>query len=133
MIDKSNEIFNLVAKKLREDFKGIKVIGESIDVPSEFPTVTIDEIYNVPTDKDSKTLNDYAHVRYRVQVFSNSVNGKRSEARKIYSVIDEVLQGLNFQCKSMNTIPEIYNSKIYQITSSYEAVIRDDGVIFRRN
>ena len=130
MIDKSNEIFTLVAKKLREEFDGITVMGESVDVPSKFPTATIDEVYNVPIEEDTRTLNQYASVRYRVQVFSNAKN-KRAEARKIYAMIDEVLQGINLKCKSMSTTPEIYNSKIYQITSSYEGIIREDGYIFR--
>ena len=132
MIDKSNEIFTLVATKLREEFEDITVLGESVDVPNKFPCATIDEISNLPTEEDSRPLNKYADVRYRVQVFSNSENGKRAEARKIYAVIDEVLQGINMKCKSFNPLPEIYNSKIYQITSSYEGIIREDGTIFRK-
>ena len=130
MIDKSNEIFTLVAKELREKFEGITVMGESIDVPSNFPTATIDEISNLPIEEDSRPINQYAHVRYRVQVFSNSTS-KRSEARRIYATIDNVLQNINLKCKSMSTTPEIYNSKIYQITSTYEAIIKEDGTIYR--
>lgn len=132
MIDKSNEIFTLVATKLREEFEGITVLGESIDIPTKFPCATIDEISNLPTELDSRTLNKYADVRYRVQVFSASENGKRAEARKIYAVIDEVLQGINMKCKSYSPLPAIYNSKVYQITSSYEAIIKEDGTIFRK-
>ena len=132
MIDKSNEIFTLVANKLREEFEGITVIGESIDIPSKFPTATIDEISNLPIEEDSRSINQYAHVRYRVQVFSNATN-KRSEARKIYATIDNVLQQINLKCKSFSTLPEIYNSKVYQITSTYEAIIKEDGFIFRNN
>lgn len=130
MIDKSNEIFTLVANKLREEFEGITVIGESIDVPSKFPTATIDEISNMPIEEDSRPINQYAHVRYRVQVFSNATS-KRSEARRIFATIDNVLQEINLKCKSMSTTPEIYNSKIYQITSTYEAIIKEDGTIYR--
>ena len=130
MVDKSNEIFSLVANKLREEFEDITVIGESVDIPSKFPTVTIDEIYNVPVEEDSREINQYAHVIYRVQVFSTG-STKRSEARKIYKVVDETLQKINLKCKSMSTLPEIYNSKIYQMTSSFEAIIKEDGTIFR--
>jgi hypothetical protein len=132
MIDKSNEIFTLIANKLRSEFEGIKVIGENIDIPKSFPTATIDEVSNLPVHKDTKMLNEYADVRYQVQVFTSG-SGKRSDARKIYAVIDELLQELNFQCKMFSTRPEIYDSQVYQITSSYEAVISEDGVIFRKN
>ena len=130
MIDKSNEIFTLVATKLRDEFTKIKVIVESIGVPTEFPTVTIDETYNVPVEEDTRTFNEYAHVRYRVQVFTTGDN-KRSNAREIYKVVDEVFQSINLKCKMMSTLPEVYKSNVYQITSSYEGIIKEDGTIYR--
>lgn len=131
MIDKSNEIFTIVANAIKEQFNDVTVIGESINTPSKFPTVTLDEISNIPTEQDSRPLSAYALVTYRVQVFSNAI-AKRSEARRILAIVDETLQRLNFTCKSMSTLPEIYNSKIYQINANYEAVIKEDGTIFRK-
>lgn len=130
MIDKSNEIFTLVKSALTKEFENITVIGESIDVPSKFPTVTIDEVSNLPTHWDDKSVNDYARVIYRVQVFTNGT-GKRALARNIYKNVDKTLMGLNFSAKSYTTIPEIYNSKIYQITTTHEAVVKEDGTIYR--
>jgi hypothetical protein len=129
MIDKSNEIFTLVATELRQKVDGITVMGESIDIPSKFPTATIDEISNVPVEIDTKSLNEYARVTYRVQVFTTG-SSKRSDARNIYKIIDEVLQSINLRCKSMSTTPAVYNSNIYQISSSYEAIIKEDGTIY---
>ena len=57
MIDFSNEIFNAVAKHLRSLYKGIQVIGEYVKIPSKFPTVTIDEISNIPIHLDSAKVN----------------------------------------------------------------------------
>lgn len=129
MIDKSNEIFTLVATELRQKVDGITVMGESIDIPSNFPTATIDEISNIPVEIDTKSLNEYARVTYRVQVFTTG-SSKRSDARSIYKVIDGVLQSINLRCKSMSTTPTVYNSDIYQISSSYEAIIKEDGTIY---
>ncbi len=130
MIDKSNEIFALIAKRLKKDFPDLTVIGESVDKPTKFPTVTVDEISNLPTEIDSSEMNKYAVVRYRVQVFTTNTR-KRAEARMIYSVVDEVLQGVNLNCKVFSTTPEVYNSKVYQITATHEGVIHESGVIFR--
>ena len=129
MIDYSNEVFNLVATELRNKFDGIKVIGENIDVPTEFPTVTIDEVQNLPTALDGGNINKYALVRYRVQVFSNNTKGKRQECRQIFRELDLILQNVNFTCKTFSPLPDVYNSKIYQITASFEGVIREDGYI----
>lgn len=131
MIDFSNEIFSTVAESLRSAFEGITVKGEYIDVPSQFPTVTIDEIRNIPFSVDGAKLNKYASVTYRVQVFSNKEDGKRAEARKIYSHVDELLQQYNLQCESFATTPTIYNSDIYSINATHSGVVSRDGVFYR--
>ena len=131
MLDFSNEIFNVVAKHLRSLYKGIQVKGEYVATPAKFPTVTIDEIGNIPTELDSATTNKYADVTYRVQVFSNKENGKRAEAREIYKAVDEKLMELGLFAKTFTTTPAIYNSEIYSITATYGGIISRDGVIYR--
>ena len=130
MIDFSNEIFNAVAVNLRSLYPGIQVKGEYVDTPAKFPTVTIDEISNVPDYLDSAKENKYARVKYRVQVFCNG-EGKRQLARQIYSCVDEVLMGYNLVAKTYTTTPAIYNAEIYCITATHEGVIGEDGVIYR--
>jgi hypothetical protein len=131
MIDVSNEIFNAVATDLRSAYEGIKVVGEYVSSPTHFPTVTIDEIGNVPTHLDSASSNKYARVTYRVQVFSNLKSGKRRQAREIYARLDGVLQGLGLFAVTYTTTPAIYNSEVYCITATYEAVVDRNGAIFR--
>lgn len=131
MIDVSNEIFNAVATDLRSAYEGIKVVGEYVSSPTHFPTVTIDEIGNVPTHLDSASSNKYARVTYRVQVFSNLKTGKRRQAREIYAHLDGALQGLGMFAATYTTTPAIYNSEVYCITATYEAVVDRNGAIFR--
>lgn len=131
MIDISNEIFDAVAKDLRSAYEEIKVVGEYVASPTLFPTVTIDEIQNVPTHLDSAASNKYALVTYRVQVFSNLKTGKRRQAREIYARLDDVLQELGLFAVTFSTTPTIYNSEVYCITATYEAVVDRNGVIYR--
>ena len=130
MIDFSNEIFNTAANRLRSEYAGIKVVGEYVSSPTSFPTVTLDEIRNVPSHLDSGVENKYAEVTYRVQVFC-SKSGKRAQAREIYSTVDKVLQGLGLYAVTFSTTPAIYNSEIYCITATYRGVIDRNGVIYR--
>ena len=131
MIDFSNEIFNAVAKHLRSLYKGIQVIGEYVKIPSKFPTVTIDEISNIPIHLDSAKVNKYADVVYRVQVFSNAEKGKRAEARKIYKTVDKKMMELGLFAKSYTSTPTIYNSEVYTITATFGGTIDVNGVIYR--
>jgi hypothetical protein len=130
VIDFSNEVFNTAAKDLRSLYSDIQVIGEYVETPAQFPTVTLDEIQNVPVHLDSGATNKYARVVYRCQVFCNG-NGKRQKARAIYDDLDRILMGVGLFAKSYTTTPAIYNSEIYCITAAYDGVIGEDGVIYR--
>ena len=131
MISNCNEVFSAAAESLRSAFEGIKVVGEYVDSPTEGNTVTLDEIENVPIYVDSSKKAKYARVKFRVQIFSNKVEGKRAMARKIFGHLDEFMQSIGLFCKTYTSTPTIYNSEIYAITATYEAVIDANGVIYR--
>lgn len=130
MIDHSNEIFNTVASDIRAKHDGVQVIGEYVETPAKFPTVTIDEIQNVPVHLDTAVRNKYARIVIRSQVFCNG-EGKRQKAREIYNSLDSKLMDIGLFAKTYTTTPAIYNSEIYCITSTHEGVIREDGTVFR--
>lgn len=130
MIDYSNEIFTSVATDLRAAFPGIKVIGEYIAQSTVFPTVTLDEIQNIPTHLDSAQESKYAEVVYRVQIFCNG-SGKRAQARKIYGAVAAKMITLGLIGVTYTTTPAIYNSEIYSITGTFRGVIDRNGVIYR--
>lgn len=130
MIDYSNEIFNTVAVELRAEYEGIQVKGEYVETPAKFPTVTIDEIRNVPVHLDSAKENKYAEVTYRMQIFCNG-EGKRQQARQILGSIDSMMIDMGLYIKTYTTTPAVYNSEIYCITVTYEGVIGADGTIYR--
>ena len=130
MIDYSSEIFNAVAADLRSTYEGIKVVGEYVSSPTHFPTVTIDEIQNIPTHLDSGNQPKYASIVYRIQVFCNSI-GKRVRAREIYGSVAERLSAMGLVGVTYTTTPAIYNSEVYCITGTFRGVVDQDGVIYR--
>lgn len=134
MIDHLNEIFTLVATHLRDEHSPITVTGEYTRQPSKFPTVTLDEIENVMVDalEDSSQEERFSGLTYRLQVFSNKQSGKKAEARAIFATADGVLRSLGFRRISYSTTPEIYESTIYSITATYEAVADTEGTIYKR-
>ena len=134
MIDYLNEIFNTLAQAVREAHEGVTVTGEYTRRPSRFPTVTLDEIANVTASAtvDSSNEEKFAGLNYRLQVFSNKQSGKKAEARAIFATADENMRGLGFRRITYTTTPEIYESTIYSITASYEAIVSADGVTYKR-
>ena len=134
MIDFQNEIFTSVATAVRASHTDAMVTGEYTRSPSRFPTVTLDEIENVtvPTLVDSSDEENYCGLTYRLQVFSNKSAGKKAEARAILATADGVMRELGFRRITYTTTPEIYDSTIYSITATYEAIIDANGVIYSR-
>ena len=134
MIDYLNEIFTSVATKVREEHPGITMTGEYTRQPSKFPTATLDEIENVTVDslEDSSSDETFSGLTYRLQVFSNKQSGKKAEARAIFATADSVLRGLGFRRMTYSTTPEIYESTIYSITATYEAIADVNGTIYKR-
>lgn len=134
MIDHLNEIFTAVATQLRDEHMGITVTGEYTRMPSKFPAATLDEIENVTVDtlEDSSGVEVFSGLSYRLQVFSNKQSGKKAEARAIFATADHTMRGLGFRRITYTTTPEIYESTIYSITATYEAIARADGVMYKR-
>jgi hypothetical protein len=134
MIDYLNEIFTAVAIPLREAHKGITVTGEYTRMPSSFPAATLDEIENVTVEslEDSSVAENFSGLSYRLQVFSNKQSGKKAEARAIFATADRVMRTLGFRRITYTTTPEIYESTIYSITATYEAIVGAGGVIYKR-
>ena len=134
MIDYLNEIFTTVATAVRKAHSGAVVTGEYTRQPSKFPTVTLDEVANLTVDTlvDSSDKEAYSGLTYRLQVFSNKQTGKKAEARAIFATADKEMLGLGFRRVTYTTTPEIYESTIYSITATYEAVVDTNGVMYRR-
>ena len=134
MIDFENEIFTAVATAVRSAHKGTAIKSEYVRSPAVFPTVALSEIDNVNVDAliDSSQEEKYAGLGYRLQVFSNKEGGKKSEAKAIFKTADEILCGMGFRRRTYSTTPEIYNSTIFSITATYEAIASVDGVLYRR-
>ena len=134
MIDFENEIFTAVAKGVRANHTGTSIKSEYVRSPAEFPAVALSEIENVNVINliDSSHKEKYAGLGYRLQVFSNKEGGKKAEAKEIFKTADTILCGMGFHRVSYSTTPEIYNSTIFSITATYEAIIDVNGVIYRR-
>jgi hypothetical protein len=134
MIDLNNEVFTNVAKAVRDNHVGTTVVGENTRKPSKFPTVTIDESENVMVDRleDSSKEEKFAGVTYRLQVFSNKQSGKKVEVRAIFATADAEMRRMGFQRVTFTTTPEIYESTVYQITATYEAVVSAAGYVYER-
>lgn len=134
MIDYNSEVFTSVATAVRDNRADVTVTGEYTRRPSKFPAVTLDEISNVMVDwlEDSSNEEKFAAVTYKIQTFSNKQSGKKAEARKIFATADAEMRRMGFRRVTYTTTPEIYDSTVYEISATYEAIVSWEGHVYAR-
>ena len=108
MIDKENEIFNAVAKRLREKFPQIYVVGaEIVSAPPRFPSVSFVQTGNSIETKHStfSSLENVVKEDYKAEVLSNLDKGKEAQTKEITAVISDVMCEFNYERTFCEPIP----------------------------
>jgi hypothetical protein len=134
MINVENEIFDIVAKAVRNEYQGVYVVGEYVKAPSKFPCVSIVEMDNTAYDRTqtSSSLENHADVTYEVNIYSNKSSGKKSECKSIASLIDDEFATLGFSRTMLQPIPNVDDATIYRMLGRYRGVVSKDKVVYRR-
>ena len=114
MISPENFVFDAVADELREQFPGIYVAGDYVDVPTRFPAVL--------TRMRTLNIENAVTLMYETNVYSNLSSGKKAEAKKIQAVVDEAFAQLGFTRLMCSPEPNLQDAKIYRIYARYQGV-----------
>ena len=118
MIDHEAELFNIVARKLREKYgaNNIYVIGEEvINEPPRYPSISIVQNDNIINDKYStfKEQENVAIETYKVEVVSKD----SEQSKEIVDLINEVFKEHNYL--------RTYNQPVFSVdTSNYRRIAR---------
>lgn len=134
MINIESEIFNIIAKVVREKYPDIYITGEYVKIPPKFPCVSLIEMDNSAYTKtqSSDSVENHAELMYELNVYSNKKSGKKSECKAIASLIDDELAALNFSRTMLQPIPNMDDATIYRILGRYRMVASKDKQIYRR-
>ena len=134
MIDIEKDIFNIVAKAVRNVYPNIYISGEYVKSPPTFPAVSLVEMDNsvYTRTQSSDNVENHADLMYELNVYSNKQSGKKSECKAIASLIDNELATLGFSRTMLQPIPNMDDATIYRMTGRYRAVASNDKKIYRR-
>lgn len=69
-------------------------------------------------------------VMYEVNIYSNKVSGKKTEAKSIAATLDEKFAEMGFTRTLKNQVPNFNDTRIYRIVCRYEAIIDKDFWIY---
>lgn len=132
MHDCENEVFDRVAKALREKFPGIDVASMYIRTPSVFPHVSI-EMSNIDTLRMLQTQDldeEFSRVVFDINIYSNDPNTKKSTCKAIAHAVDEIMMSMNFNRIYLRPVANFEDVDIYRIVCRYRAAT--DGKYFYR-
>lgn len=131
MIDIENDVFGRIAEKVRETYPSIYLSGDLNLNPQNFPCAYIEmaDNYALMSTRDSSSNENHVVVMFEVNVFSSKTVGRKSEAKAIFSIIDEEFLRMGFTRQSMMPMPyEAY----YRIAGRWVAVADKNKEIYRR-
>ena len=134
MIDIESQVFDRVAKRVREQFPNIFMAGEYVNSPASFPSVSLVEMDNSVREStvDSGSSENHVNVMYEVNVYSNKTTGKKSECKVIVALIDQEMSAMGFVRSTLTPVPNEYDSTIYRMVGRYRATVSSNHKIFRR-
>ena len=134
MIDIESQVFDRVAKRVREQFPDIFMTGEYVNAPPSFPAASLVEMGNSIREStiDSGSNENHVNVMYETNVYSNKTAGKKSECKEIMALIDAEMLAMGFVRMTLTQVPNEYDSTIYRMVARYQAAVSADHKIFRR-
>lgn len=99
MVDREKEIFDSIAKELRNKYKTIYIIRKHLSsVPAIFPAVTIIQENNIVNKKYSTftKLENVSISTFYIEIYSNDEELKEEICKNISMLIDDVLSKFNY-------------------------------------
>ncbi len=132
MINIENQVVTKVYNELVKSYKSIEVSSEEDRVPSSFPFVSIMETdnYSYKSTITSSSNENHVNVTYEVNVYSNKTSGKKTQAKKIMSIVDDVMLNLGFNRNTLNPV-SLNDATICRYVARYSAIVGKDETIYR--
>lgn len=125
MIDIENQVFNYVANALRAEYgNSISIYGEYVEVPEQFPSVTLveDDNASIPSVMTlTRSPERAASLMYTANVYSNLQSGKKAQAKEILDLLDSKMIELGFTRSMRTQLPNV-DRTIYRVTARYTKI-----------
>jgi len=132
MIDIEPEIYTKIRNAIKAEYPNAYISNLPLNKPTEFPAISFVEAENMPTARtaDNEKVERTVDLMYEAQIFSVAEN-KKTECRKILSIIDSVMYDYNFLKILGAPISNLVDTSVYRMIGRYTA-IADNKNIYRR-
>lgn len=131
MIDYEVQVFNRAYAKAAPLCASKRFVSTVItEAPTAFPSASLIEVSNTTVRRlqTSTPVENFAVITYQLDVYATSKSG----CKNVLSAVDEAMIAMNFTRISGTYIGNATNTKVFRYTARYEAMIDQDGNIYRR-
>lgn len=124
MIDRENEVFTKVMQAILDEYPDCNVSGEYTRVVDKFPAVTLIMMDNSVLQAASalNKIENAVDVMYEVNIYSNKMIGKKTEAKAIAAIVDETMLKEGFFRTLLQPIANVEDATIYRIIARYNRI-----------
>ena len=131
MIDVENMLFTEV--KAAQP-KKVKCGSQYTREQSEFPYMTLEVKNNTIYERfiNSKQIENAADIMVEVNAYSNSLKGKKEEAKQIIKTADSVLGGKGLVRVFCQPTPNLEDATVFRMTARYRAIVDENLNFYRR-
>ena len=131
MIDVENMLFTEVKAA---QSKNVKCGSQYTREQSEFPYMTLEVKDNTVYERfiNSKQVENAADIMVEVNAYSNSLKGKKEEAKKIIKTADIVLGGKGLVRVFCQPTPNLEDATVFRMTARYRAIVDENLNFYRR-
>ena len=136
MIDIEQRLFQEIVSEIETKYPwgaDVMFANDYIAATQRFPAVTIVERDNrthVQTmDNGGERL---AVLDYEVNVYTNSMENRKPEARRIMNAVDEAFIRRGFRRRILEQVPNPEDWSVFRMLARYTAHVDADGVLYRR-
>ena len=131
MIDYEVQVFNRAHAKAASLCASKRFVSTAItEAPTAFPAASLIEVSNTTVRRlqTSTPVENFAVITYQLDVYATSKSG----CKNVLSAVDEAMIAMNFTRISGTYISNATNTKVFRYTARYDAMIDQDGNIYRR-
>ena len=129
MIDKEADIFDAVYPYVAPLCAKNRFVSKRLTGGAAFPAASLIEMDNavVRRKQTSTPGENFARITYELEAYAMT----KAECRKVKNAADEILVKLNFSRISGHFIDNPDNVNLFRYVARYEAMVDEDGQIYR--
>ena len=128
------ELQTLIFTPIHNEYSECIMLNAFTSAPSKFPCVVIVLSDNGTTSsmRDSSGDDNFHDITLTIDVYSNLVNGKKTQTEAIMNMVRGVLLPMNFRQVSCRPASNLNDATVYRLTGTFTATVDSNNTFYYR-